>query len=99
VKGDNIVSENDNIHTVMEELDNGKTVHYSPGITGWELWKDRNAEGCLKVLYVGTQSEQIARSYKIRQTKSGRQFVQPYGHRIYLDQCYTNHYSQKMYFV
>ncbi len=60
---------------------------YSLGITGYELWSDPNFPGHLMVLYVGTQREQIGRRYKVRQTKGGRQFVQPNGRRIYLDQC------------
>ncbi len=69
----------------------GKTakmhVTYSLGITGYELWSDPDAPDHLMVLYVGTQREQTAKSYKVRQTRNGRQFVQPYGRRIYLDQC------------
>lgn len=91
--------ENSNIQAAMEALDNGKAVYHSLGIAGWELWKDPDMAGYLRVLYVGTQKEQISRRYKIRQTKSGRQFVQPYGWRIYLDQCFTNLYDQQMYFV
>ncbi len=60
---------------------------YSLGITGYELWGDPNFPGHLMVLYVGTQREQIGKRYKVRQTKGGRQFVQPNGRRIYLDQC------------
>ena len=60
---------------------------YSLGITGYELWSELDNPDRLMVLYVGTQREQIARSYKIRRTKSGRSFVQPNGRRIYLDQC------------
>lgn len=60
---------------------------YSLGITGYELWNDPANPDRLMVLSVGTQREQIAKSYKVCQTRSGRQFVRPYGRRIYLDQC------------
>jgi len=62
-------------------------ITYSLGITGYELWSDPDIPDHLMVLYVGTQREQTAKSYKVRQTRNGRQFVQPYGRRIYLDQC------------
>lgn len=62
---------------------------YSLGITGYELWNCPDAPGYLMVLYVGGQKEQIARRYKVHRTASGRQFVQPHGRRIYLDQCVT----------
>lgn len=62
-------------------------ITYSLGITGYELWNDPDNPDRLMVLFAGTQREQIAQSYKVLQTKSGRQFVRPYGRRIYLDQC------------
>ncbi len=62
-------------------------ITYSLGITGYELWSDPDNSDRLMVLFVGTQREQIAKSYKVLQTRSGRQFVRPYGRRIYLDQC------------
>lgn len=60
---------------------------YSLGITGYELWSSPSEPGHLMVLYVGTRRKQIAKHYKVRQTKGGRKFVQPNGRRIYLDQC------------
>lgn len=62
-------------------------VTYSLGITGYELWTDPDNTDRLMVLHVGTQREQIAKSYKVCRTRNGRQFVRPYGRRIYLDQC------------
>lgn len=60
---------------------------YSLGITGYELWSDPDNPDRLMVLFVGTQREQIAKSYKVLQTRSGCQFIRPYGRCIYLDQC------------
>ncbi|ALP92500.1 hypothetical protein [Intestinimonas butyriciproducens] len=49
----------------------GNTYYYSLDITGYELWSDPNDSDRLMVLYVGTQREQIAKSYKIQHTPSG----------------------------
>lgn len=67
---------------------------YSLGITGYELWVDDQdlQEDTMSVLYVGSNREQISKRYKIqhRNKKRVRQFVRPYGRRIYLDECCWN---------
>ena len=62
--------------------------YYSLGLTGYEVWDDPDAAGeRMMVLFVGTQREQRARSYKIQTTAGGRAFVRPNGRRVYLDEC------------
>ncbi len=58
---------------------------YSLGLVGYELWTDPNDCDRMMVLYVGTQREQVARSYKVQMTPKGRPYVRPHGRRIYLD--------------
>ena len=66
----------------------GNTYYYSLGITGYELWKDPNDSDRLMVLYIGTQREQLAKSYKTQYTPGGRAFVRVgSGRRIYLDEA------------
>lgn len=60
--------------------------YYSLGLTGYELWQDPQDMDRMMVLFVGTQREQKARSYRIQQTHAGRMFVRPNGRRIYLDE-------------
>lgn len=62
------------------------TGYYSLGLTGYEIWPDPKNPGRMMALYVGSGQEQVARSYKIHVSLSGRPFIRPYGRRIYLDE-------------
>ena len=64
--------------------------YYSLGLTGYEIWPDPKNPNRMMALYVGTQQEQIARSYKVHVTRGGRCFIRPYGRKIYLDEVTIN---------
>lgn len=60
--------------------------YYSLGLCGYKIWPDPEDEERLMALFVGVEENQIARSYKIQESGSGRLFIRPYGRRIYLDE-------------
>lgn len=64
--------------------------YYSLGLTGYDLWDDPNDPGRIMALYIGSQREQIAHSYKIQKTLAGRLFVRPNRRRIYLDEVLSS---------
>jgi hypothetical protein len=61
------------------------TGYYSLGLVGYEI--TIKSDDVAQVLFVGTDREQVPRDYKIQVAPSGRTFVRPHGHRVYLDEC------------
>lgn len=62
---------------------------YSMGLVGYRvtLTDELIREGKAKAVFVGTESQQKERKYKIHYNTSGRAYIKPNGNKVYLDEC------------